>query len=161
MSEVENKKLQNWLIKKFVTEYFYVTPNETNIENRQKKLSPLYYLATPAVFKEWQDVIAPMLTEMATKGMRQTVHVFDEMPQMVDSNYLQVDYELKTWYKPNDMAEVPKVTRGTMYISIQYSNAEIKLKTPATLVHKKLLEGIDPAVVFVFRVDSVMMSGNK
>ena len=161
MTEVENKKLQTWLIQKFVTEYFYVTPNIADIEKRQIKRSPLYYLSTPSVFKEWKDNIAPILTEMANKGERQTVHVFDEIVKIPDSNYLQVDYELKRWYKPNDMAEVPEVTRGTIYISVQHAGAAIKVKTPIKAVHKELIKGIDPAVVFVFRVDSVRVPGNN
>lgn len=160
MSDVENKKLQTWLIKKFVTEYLYVTPNKENIANRQKKGSVLYYLSTPAVFQEWNSKVAPILAEMAKDGVRQTVYVFDEIAQLPNSDYLQVDYELKTWYKPNDMTETPKVTRGTLYINIgKFANNPIELRTPVEKVYKKLLEGIEPAIVFVFNVTSVLEPG--
>ena len=70
------------------------------------------------------------------------------------------DYELKTWYKPNDMSESPKITRGTMYLDLgddDWVNSIGDIKQPIEDVQAALKRGIDPALVFVFNVQRVLV----
>jgi len=156
LSDVQTKKLRDWLIQKFVYEYFYIEPDENNIVARttaNSLYSPLSYMSTNAVFEKWKYGEAVSIRDAAIKGVRRTVSVFDEIVKRDDSDYLQVDYETKTWYKPNDMTEVPTVDRGTIYLKVEYKG---KVREPIESVQKALLNGIDPAVVFEFYVEDVM-----
>ena len=156
LSDVKAKKLRDWLVQKFVYEYLYIEPDENNIVVRtatNSMYSPLSYMSTKSVFEKWKYGEAVSIRDAATKGVRRTVSVFDEIVKHEDSDYLQVDYETKTWYKPNDMTEVPTVDRGTMYLKVEYKGT---VKEPIESVQNALLDGIDPAVVFEFYVTDVM-----
>jgi hypothetical protein len=63
-----------------------------------------------------------------------------------------VEYELKTWYNPNDMTTAPEITRGKMYISVQEGANGIQ---PVENVQTALEKGVDPAIVFTFQVNDV------
>ena len=110
-------------------------------------------MSTDAVFNKWKTGEAVSIADAAAKGVRRTVSVFDTIVKREDSDYLQVDYETKTWYKPNDMTEVPTTDRGTMYLKVEYKGT---VREPIDRVQKALLNGIDPAVVFEFYVTDVM-----
>lgn len=156
LSDVQSKKLRDWLVQKFVYEYLYIEPDENNIVTRtsaNSMYSPLSYMSTDAVFNKWKTGEAVSIADAAAKGVRRTVSVFDTIVKREDSDYLQVDYETKTWYKPNDMTEVPTTDRGTMYLKVEYKGT---VREPIDRVQKALLNGIDPAVVFEFYVTDVM-----
>lgn len=160
LSEVQHRKLRDWLVQKYVREYLYVEPNESNIESRMTSYgmySPLSYMSSVNVFEKWRRDVAPKIREDASKGIRRTVYVFDEVLKQEHSDYLQVDYETKTWYKPNDMTEVPTVKRGTMYLNIENPDEPIQVKQPIEEVQEALHDGIDPAVVFTFYVNDVII----
>lgn len=161
ITEIGNRRLRDWLIQKFVQEYFYIIPDVDNVNARtgRRFYRMIRMMSTPNVANRWEQDVVPEIRELAGAGVRRTVRVFNEIFQPANSNYWHVDYELKTWYKPNDMSEVPQVTRGTMYIEIQQPDAIGRIYTPLSEVQAALQEGINPAAIFVFRVSDVLPGG--
>jgi len=161
LDEVGKRKLRDWLIQKYVKEYFYIVPDEENIAHRMEKRykMPLYVMSGPTAFAEWKQDVAPKIQAMASNGVRRTVTVFNEIFKPESSDYWRVDYELKTWYKPNDMSEEPTITRGTMYLDLG-DDEHVKhigdVKQPIEEVQNALQRGVDPAIVFVFTVYKVL-----
>ncbi len=158
-SEIGNRRLRDWLIQKFVVDFFYVNPDVDNIDRRTtpSTMSPVYVMAAPGVYKQWQRDVAPGLREMAAAGVRQTVTVFDEIYKPDNSNFFRVDYELKTWTKPNDMGAEPIITRGTMYLAIN-ENIIGQVRSPESL--RKIIEkGWDPSLAFSFLVEKIILPG--
>ena len=155
-SEIGERKIREWLIQKFVKEYFYVIPDVENVAQRTRgKTAIINIMSAPNVARAWEGGEKQKIQELASDGVLRTVRVLDPIFKPVDSDYWHVDYELKTWYKPNDMSTVPTTTRGTMYIKIQNNGMVGRLKTDIDAVQRALADGIDPAVVFVFRVADV------
>lgn len=156
LSEIGERKLLDWLLQKYVVEFFYVIPSKDNIENRtvgNQYKSPIYAMSSSAVFGYWLKNVAPKLQDMAEHGVLQQVNVFDEIYKSPNSDYWQVEYELKTWYKPNDMSENPTITRGTMYIRVNGYTGQIYDQLDE--VRQALNNGIDPSLVFPFVVDGI------
>jgi hypothetical protein len=111
-----------------------------------------------AAFDYWRQNELPEIEGLVANGARRTVTVFNEIYRPASSNYWRVDYELKTWYKPNDMSESPKITRGTMYLDLgddDWVNSIGNIREGD--VHGALKDGIDPALVFVFNVQRVLV----
>ena len=156
IDEVGQRRLRDWLIQKFVTEYFYVVPDVENIAQRERPgdlKSVLYYMSDQRsdVFRNWVKKEVPKIREMAEKGIMRTVTVFDEIVRPnPDSNYYMVEYELKTWYKPNDMDATPEITRGKMYVSVTEGPNGIQ---PIENVGTALERGVNPAMVFSFGIN--------
>ena len=63
------------LIKKFVTEYFYITPDAEDIAQRTRRGSILSMLSSPDVFNEWKNDQAPVIERLADAHVLRTVHV--------------------------------------------------------------------------------------
>ena len=66
-----------------------------------------------------------------------------------------VNYELKTWEKPNDFNVTPTITRGTMYMDIHY---EMGMRTDVDIetLHEYLEDGGDPAAIFNFSIVQII-----
>lgn len=158
VDEVGQRRLRDWLIQKFVNEYFYVVPDVENIAMREQAgniKAILYYMSDHRsnVFKDWVSGEAQKIHKMAENGIMRTVTVFDEIVRSTpDSDYYMVEYELKTWYKPNDMDQVPEITRGRMYISLGDISQGIR---PIENIQYASEIGANPALWFVFRVNDV------
>lgn len=154
LKEIGERRMRDWLIQKYVKEYFYVVPDVENVARRTggKNTTIIRYMSAPEVTERWEREFVPDIRELASNGVMRTVRVFDEIFKPAASDYWHVDYELKTWYKPNDMSTAPTVTRGTMYIKIQESNKLGQLYGNIDNVQAALMDGVDPALVFVFRV---------
>jgi hypothetical protein len=158
IDDIGQRRLRDWLIQKFVTEYFYVIPDVENVAQREKAgglNSVIYYMSDRRsdVFKNWVNNVVPEIRQMAEDGVMRTVTVFDEIVRPnPESNYYQVEYELKTWYKPNDMDNVPEITRGKMYISVTEGIDGIR---PIENVQRVLARGVNPAIVFSFWVNDI------
>ena len=157
-AEVGKRKLRDWLIQKYVTEYFYVVPDDADIARRTARNSALRIMSGAAALEYWRQNELPEIESLVADGARRTVTVFNEIYRPAASNYWRVDYELKTWYKPNDMSERPKITRGTMYLDLgdEYRVGHIGDVLEGD-VHGALKRGIDPALVFVFNVQRVLV----
>ena len=165
LDEVGKRKMRDWLIQKYVTEYFYIVPDTENIMRRTtpKYYPPMYSMSSREAFEEWRKTEAQDIEKKAENGVRRTVTVFNEIFKPEASNYWRVDYELKTWYKPNDMSQEPAITRGTMYLDLGDAD-NVKhigdVLEPIDAVQRALQRGIDPSLVFYFHVYGVKNEEN-
>lgn len=156
LTEIGERRIRDWLIQKYVTEYFYIVPDAENVARRTRGNDAIIrHMSSADVARNWERGEFQNIRNMASDGVMRKVHVFNEIFKPTNSGYWHVDYELKTWYKPNDMNTTPEITRGTMYIKIQESNAVGQLYENIDLVKKALMKGVDPALVFVFHVTDV------
>ena len=112
LTELGDLTIRDMLIKKYVTEYFYVIPDTQNVEQRIKRHK------TQPAWQEWMEKQSDEIMKLAKDGAMRTVYVTDI--KNGDAGYLIVDYELKTWFTANDMSEVPTTTRGWLYMAIEY-----------------------------------------
>ena len=161
IDEIGQRRIRDWLIQKFVTEYFYAVPDIENIAQREQARnlkSIIYYMSRNTdVFKNWVKTEVPQIHQLAEDGALRTVTVFDEIVKSnPTSDYYRVEYELKTWYKPNDMGITPEITRGYIYVKITEGTNGIKLIENAGEI---LAKGVNPALLFTFWVDDVQFEG--
>lgn len=157
-AQIGPRKVRDWLIQKYVTEYLYIIPDVQNMTARMTAggaRSMISMMSSDKVFKTWAKDIAPDMRDLAENGVRRTVRVFDEILTSESNDYLRVDYELKTWYKPNDVTEEPTTTRGTLYLKL--ADTDFRAASDVVAVRDWLLRRGDPAAVFHFRVDDVVM----
>jgi hypothetical protein len=154
LDRLSDKFVREKLIKKFVVEYFYVTPNLANIERRARANSVMAAMASPAVFKEWIKTEADVIEKLSGKKMMRTVAVADEIIQKGD--YWEVYYKLKTWDVPNDMDAQPVVSDGVMYLKLSFDKGvRDKINGQDFDAQKYLGKGGDPAAIFKFTVEEV------
>ncbi len=152
-------QMLNLLVNKFVSEYFYVVPDMQNVESRIKKGSTLSRITTPAVFDAWREDVAPEIREMASGGEYRTARlVAPVLRPGGESQYWLVQYELQTWYTPNDLTTLPTTTRGQMYVKISYNPGirEDIMRRGARGVHKLLKEGRDPVSFLKFGITEIV-----
>lgn len=143
------------LVRKYIAEYFYAAPDAENIARRTSANSALAQMSSPAVFEEWNNNEAQAIQKLAENKSMRTAHVIDSIFRPNGSKYWVVNYELKTWEKPNDFNLAPVVTRGTMYMDIVY---EMGMRNGVSVdeIHQYLEEGNDPAAVFKFLVKQII-----
>lgn len=161
IDQMKDSEIMDALVKKFVTEYFYVTPDIENISRRKRRGGILSLMASGDVYNQWVDGVVPELEQMAGDKMLRTVRVANQIFKPQGSDYWTVAYELKTWDVPNDMAATPVIERGVLYLKIAF---EKQLRdqmhgTPFN-VREYLDNGGDPAAIFNFRVDAVVHGRN-
>lgn len=153
-NDLGEDRVTRMLIDKFVTEYFYAIPDEANIIARMNGATVLPYIASGNVFKAWRAGEAQKIQQLARDKSMRTARVVGEILKPMGSDYWTVEYELKTWENPNDMSEIPVITRGRMYVNISYVPG---LREPVSYVHEYLEAGNDPAAVFIFKVNAIAM----
>ena len=147
--DLGDDRMREMLIKKYVYEYFYVTPGDANLEDRTGPLSTLRQLSTPAVYNRWQQEQVPEIQQLAKDGAMRMVDVVGPIVKNPDSDFWSVEYQLTTWHTPNDFAARPVVTRGQMLIAIHPDAGYSELR-PDVDVEKRLRAGYDPATLFKF-----------
>ncbi|MBR1380139.1 MAG: hypothetical protein IJ560_00930 [Alphaproteobacteria bacterium] len=159
LSEIGDRYVRDMLIRRFVTEYFYVTPDSENIRTRidgeNRKKSTMEMISVPGVFNQWRDGEARTILSLAEKNAMRSVRVIGEILYTTDTEtdggYWVVEYELQTWLHPNKLAESPIITRGKMYLGVRY--------LPGTwddeIVQDRLKKQYDPITFFRFRVTDV------
>ena len=143
------------LVRKYITEYFFASPDAEDIAKRTSSQGTLSIMSSQGVFEEWLNNEAVTIQKLAEDKSMRTVKVIDKIFQPNGSKYWVVNYELKTWEKPNDFSVAPTITRGTLYMDIYYEpgfpkNADIEK------IHNYLEEGGDPASVFDFKVNRII-----
>jgi len=150
-------RLRQMLISRFVNEYFYVIPVVENATARSnlagadsKSVSPLVGLSAPNVTKKWQQTVAPDIVKMTEDKMLRFVDV--RKISEAESGHLTVEYELRTWTRPNDVLAKPEIEKGTMYIELK--DQPLKVDNSQETV-QNLQEGYDPASAFKFFILSV------
>ncbi len=152
--DIPQKNLREWLIARFVHEYFYVIPSGQNARNRLEKydgngkINALFGLSNPKVYQDWQKNVAPEIVSMADKKFLRTVQLSPDITED-ESGYLIVKYTLQTWDKPNDVLAQPSVQYGTLYINVSKGPIHV-IQTEKTL--NALLDGQDPASAFNFKI---------
>lgn len=151
-------KLLQMLIKRYVTEYFYVIPYLADVERRidEDKRPALYLMSGDKVFEDWITNIAPEIQEMAENEMLRLVSVDNIERDPNAEDYWVVTYSLTTWPQPNNFAAMPTTERNVIYMHIMYE-PDIRLQITTNMGDKIPVEDIlekngDPAVAFKFRV---------
>lgn len=151
-------EMRDLIIKKYVTDYFYVLPDRQDTQNRLDGKTSLRTLSRGAVFAKWQQDTGAKIMEMTEENMLRTVNVLSISQEMTDSSYWRVDFELKTWTTPNDLNTVPETTKHFIYMNIAYEPGfrEREYMPNNISVEQYLEAGNDPVAVFKFRVDDIV-----
>lgn len=152
VADLTEDQIRNMLLNKYITEYFYVTPDIDELERRKSGRSAIARMSTAKVFDKWMESVVPNLEEMAQKNMMQTATLLSVKPQAGSNQYWQVDYELKTWSQPNDLSANPTVTHGTMYMNIFFAPGVREQFQNQADVTKYLEAQGDPAALFRFGI---------
>jgi hypothetical protein len=154
VDQLSEKFLRERLIKKFVFEYFYVTPDPENLAQRMRGNSVLAIMSLPAVFQEWASTQSEVIEDLARNRALRTVSVADEIIKKGD--YWEVYYQLKTWTEPNNMDTVPVIYDGIMYIKVSFEKGiRNQIRGKDLDVQEYLGQGKDPAAIFKFQVEEV------
>ncbi len=161
-SDIGQDSLLIKLVDRYITEYFYVTPDTAEVASRIGGTTVLGpgRMSSPDVFMAWKDNIAPEIQKMSEDKMLRLVNVKNVDLETVDGDYWRVEYETTTWPKPNDLSVVPISDNGIVYLKIKY---EPGLRPTVTVggesIEKYLESGGDPAVAFKFLVTDVIIDG--
>lgn len=153
-SDLGTSEMRELLMRKFVYEYFYAVPDPENIARRMRDGSPMRYMTTLPVFKEWVDGVAAGIQDLAEARALRIVRTLGEIEKPEGSDYWVVNYELQTWYTPNDLDSEPVVTRGVMYISLTNTSEPDQVREQIDL-EAALKSGRDPATTFNFFVNKI------
>ena len=116
--DMGDAKFLDLLVRKYITEYFYVAPDAENIARRTSPTGVIASLSSATVFDEWLNGEAQNIQKLAEDKSMRTAHVIDSIYKPRNSQYWVVNYELKTWSTPNNFSIAPTITRGTMYMDI-------------------------------------------
>ena len=150
-------KMRERLIAKYITEYFYVTPDMSDVTRRREGRTSLRRMSLRDVFNTWLQKVAPEIEDLAKKRALRTVSLISVAPD-INNKYWIVNYELRTWRTPNNFASAPDVTRGTIYLGINYAPG-MRDTVGKQSVEDYLESGGDPAAVFKFVVIDVASHG--
>ena len=157
-SQIGETAMREMLIKKYVTEYFYVIPDVEDIAKRTTSRSTLARMSSTDVFDTWRNTTANEIETLADEGKMRTVEIDGEIFKPADSDYWIVPYVLYTWEKPNDMTAEPVITHGTLLMDVFYEpGTRDTIDVGNFLKHgyNRFKSGYDPAVIFRFGVISV------
>lgn len=148
-------KFMDLLVRKYITEYFYAAPDMENIAKRMSSNGALYLMSSSEVFNEWLNNENQVIQDLAKNKSMRIARVIDKIFQPRGSKYWVVNYELVTWEKPNDFSIAPTVSRGTMYMDIEYEMG-MRPNVSIQAIHDYLERGEDPAPVFHFQVKQII-----
>lgn len=146
-------KMRERLIAKYITEYFYVTPDISDVTRRKAGETSLYRMSVRPVFNAWLKNVAPEIEDLAKSRALRTVSLVS-LSQDKNNKYWIAEYELKTWQTPNNFASTPIISRGILYLGIHYAPG-MRDKMGKKSVEEYLESGGDPAAVFQFIVIDV------
>lgn len=158
-ADLGDTAMRERLIRRYVTEYFYVFPSDDNVARRAAPGSVLATLSADDVFEQWTMNVLPQIQKMANDGKLRLVK-FSTDPRdngiikRPNSDYWEVQYELHTWDKPNNMATIPNVTRGVLLLRVEERDG-IRKSVQDYGIHKYLDEGNEPVTLFRFGVTEV------
>lgn len=152
-SDLTTDKVRNMLVRRYITEYFYVVPNTQNVETRMSGQTSLRFMSSNDAFQYWLNNIAPQIQEMAEQRKLRLVQLTNVEKATDEKNYWIVEYDLITWDKPNDLSVQPVVTHGQIYLNLFYDGMRDELN--GKTIEELLESGTDPAVAFKFGVWTV------
>lgn len=158
MSPIE---LRNKLIKKYVSDYFRVTPGEDNISLRPE----IQQLSSPEAYRQWTSGEALNIYQMSKQNMFRRAIVSDEdivtmyMPENYDyytpvvADYIRykIHYRTETWTEANAMGVAPIYENGVLYLEARFKPGIDKSKN----VSEYLKSGADPVGLFMFEVTDI------
>lgn len=154
INDLSADQLRDMLLNKYITEYFYVTPDLAELANRMDGKTALRKMSAQKVFAYWLENIAPEIEEMTNQRMLRTASLISVSPVPGSDKYWRVEYELKTWGKPNDLALSPVVTRGILHMEIVYRQ-KLKEEINGRPIEHYLESGQDPVAVFGFGIQDI------
>lgn len=154
LDAVSDKFVRERLIKKFISEYFYVIPDAVDVAARGGAHSVMAAMSSGAVFADWKKNVLPELESLANRHVLRRVAVRDILPL---DEYWAVGYDLTTWDSPNILGVEPVTTRGIMYLQIDFENGiRDEINGEVFDAGRYLERGGDPAVIFKFKVRKVV-----
>lgn len=154
INDLSADQLRNMLLNKYITEYFYVTPDVEELTNRMEGKTALSKMSSRKVFTYWVENVAPEIEEMTNQRMLRTASQVSLTPVPGSDKYWRVEYELKTWEKPNNLALSPVVTRGVLNMEIIFRQ-KLKEEINGQSIEYYLESGQDPVAVFGFGIQDI------
>lgn len=165
LDDISATELRNKLIKKYVSEYFKVIPDDTNITDRQT----LRTMSNDSAFEHWKTNEAKNITEMSAKKMFRIARVHDDgiatynrpenekqNPDEIKNVYYKVRYYTSTWTESNVLEIEPIYDQGTLYLEIQFeSGLRDPIRNQRYDIRQYLESGKNPAGLFKFRVINI------
>ena len=164
MSAIE---LRNKLIRTYVSEYFRVTPGESNVTERPL----LKRLSRPDAFDQWKEIEASKIQEMSdNRAFRRVVNITDadiapmNLPEgynyynakFTDRIWYKVHYYTETWNELNCMGVKPLYESGFLYIEASFKPGVIQDITDSSQqpisIRNYLESGQNPMGLFMFEV---------
>ena len=145
-----DENMRDLLIAKYITEYFYVTPDISDLERRKAGRTALVRMSTPSSYQTWLTTTAPEIEELASGGALRTVSLVSASKRE-NNKYWEIKYELKTWPKSNNFSVLPTVTNGILYMDILYEPG-MRTQINQKGIDQYLESGGDPAAAFRFKV---------
>ena len=159
LDALSDEFIRDNLIKKFVNEYFYIVPDNGDMQRRRKSDSTLARMSDPSVFNEWNDNFAEDMEKQADQNIMRRV-IVNNIVFPPSSEYFQVSYDLLTWDIANDITAEPQIQKNkTMSIRLDFEKGVRQKQTNGTNfdVKKYLSAGSDPATILKFRVLEVIV----
>nr|MCR4918024.1 hypothetical protein [Alphaproteobacteria bacterium] len=128
-----------------------VSPIAQDMERHHETLR---LLSSPAVYNAWKNNMMQQLNTMSSSGFYRQITVSDDIVKLGD--FYLLEYELKTWTKPNNMSANPDITHGKIYLKIGSYTGDI-YDDPESIqqIPEYLNSGADPAPAFNFRISAV------
>lgn len=154
ISDLGDDRIIEILIKKYVSEYFYVMPDYESTVARQNANSVLAISSSAEVFNDWQANEYPLIEKMASNNMMRTAAVADEIQKPIGSDYWIVNYTLNTWEDSNNITESPTVSKGILLMKLRYEPG-IRESIVEMGIHNFLDAGGDIVNVFKFLVEKI------
>ena len=153
---VEDMRVQ--FISKYLTEYFFVSPDIAQLEARSTNRSTLRLMSLISVYNKWIETVLPELRELAAARALRIVKVTDAkfISKTKYGEYWQVSYDLTTWDAPNNFSVVPRVESATLFMDISYEPGMRETVLGRSL-SQYMESGGDPAVAFKFGVRDIVI----
>lgn len=160
VQDLSSDELRNMLLNKYITEYFYVTPDVDELERRKSGQTTLRSMSTNAVFDAWLKNVAPDIEEMTDKKMLRMASLVSATMEPGSDKYWRVKYQLKTWARPNDLAATPEIKNGEMYMQIFFEpDMREKYKNPKEVIKYLEEKKGDPVALFKFGIVDITTQG--
>lgn len=149
--DLSESKLRDMLVGKYLIEYFGVTPDMDEMTLRKAGKTALARMSVRRVFEHWAQNIAPEMETLAQAGVLRTASLVEIIPEPGSAEYWRVEYEIKTWNRPNDLSAKPVVERGKLYMNIVFE-PKMREQIQNKSIEGYLESGGDPAAVFRFGI---------
>lgn len=149
--DLSESKLRNMLVEKYLVEYLGITPDTDEITRRMAGKTALARMSGRRVFENWVQNVAPEIEKMAQAGVLRTVSLVNLTPEPGSAEYWRVEYETKTWTRPNDLSNSPEVEHGVFYMNIVFES-KMREQIQGKSIEQYLESGGDPAAAFRFGI---------